>query len=250
MQQTTYTLTVASSVLLAGAASTLNAAATAVPAPPANPKWEVTAAAGLTLTDGNSDTILLTGNVLGTRKSKMDEWALGVDGAYGEDSGDKNNETLHGFIQYNRLLSDRLYIYGRVDGLHDGIADIDYRFTFSPGVGYYFIKTDKTRLSGEVGPGFVTEKQGGRSRSYWTLRVAERFEHKFNEKTKIWQSLEWLPAVDDFNDYILNGEVGLDTALTQKLSLRTFLQNSYDNTPAPGRERNDLKLVTGLAYKF
>ncbi len=119
-----------------------------------------------------------------------------------------------------------------------------------PGVGYYFIKDDKTRLSGEVGPGFIFERQGGVNDSYLTLRLAERFEHKFTAKTRLWQSLEFLPQVNDFKNYIINAEIGLETDLTDKMSLRTFLQDTYDNVPAPGRKKNDLQLVTASAYKF
>jgi hypothetical protein len=27
-------------------------------------------------------------------------------------------------------------------------------------------------------------------------------------------------------------------------------QDTFDNEPAPGREKNDLKLMTGVEYKF
>jgi putative salt-induced outer membrane protein YdiY len=226
----------------------LTALGQAQPEPP--PAWEKSAALGLTLTRGNSDTVLFTGNVLGTRKSKVDEWTLGADAAYGKNQDVKNNETLHGFVQYNRLFTENWYGYGRLDGLHDGVADLEYRFTFSPGVGYYFIKNENRRLSLEGGPAFIYEKQGPKSRGYLAFRAGEKFEQKLNDKTKIWQTLEFLPQVDRLSNYILNGEIGVDTALTQKLSLRSFLQDSFDNEPAPGRKKNDLKLVTALAYKF
>jgi putative salt-induced outer membrane protein len=222
----------------------------AAPVPPPPPKWEKSAALGLTLTEGNSDTLLVTGNLLASRKGERNEISLGADGAYGENNDVKNNETLHGFAQYNRLFSDRFYGYARLDGLHDAIADVEYRFTFSPGVGYYFIKNERTRLSGEVGPGYIYEKQGDDERGYFIARLAERFDHKINDKTKIWQSLEFLPEIEDFDNYIINAEVGVDTQLTQKLALRSYLQDTYDNQPAPGRKKNDLKLVTALAWKF
>jgi putative salt-induced outer membrane protein len=238
------------SCVLAATAPTMAFGQATTPAPEPAPKWEKSAALGLTLTRGNSDTILFTGNVLGTKKSKVDEWSIGADAAYGKDRGVKNNEMLHGFVQYNRLFTENWYGYGRLDGLHDAIADLDYRFTLSPGVGYYFIKNESSRLSLEGGPAFIYERQGNHSRGYLAARVAERFEQKLNDKTKIWQSLEFLPQVDRLSNYILNGEIGVDTALTQKLSLRSYLQDTYDNEPAPGRKKNDLKLVTALAYKF
>jgi putative salt-induced outer membrane protein len=220
------------------------------PAPPTNPPWESSAGLGFTLTRGNSDTLLFTGNLQTSKKAVSYEINAGADATYGEIESKKNAESFHGFGQYNRLFAERWYGYFRIDGLHDAIADVEYRFTLGPGLGYYFIKTDQNRLSAEVGPAFIYEKQGSDTKGYFTARVGERFEHKFSEKARLWQTVEFLPQVDDFDNYIINGEIGVETPLTRKLSLRTYLQDTYDNQPAPGRKKNDLKLVTGIAYKF
>lgn len=212
--------------------------------------WERSASIGMTLTSGNSDTVLFTARAQAVRKSEKGEWDIGADGSYGENGGEKNNESAHGYVQYNHLFSERTFGYLRVDGLYDAIADIDYRVTLSPGIGYYLIKNERTFLSVEAGPGYVFEQVGGESDHYATLRFAEKFEHKFNDKTRIWQSLEVLPQVDDFDNFIVNAEVGVETALTEKSSLSVYAQNTYDNQPAPGREENDLKVVTAIVFKF
>jgi putative salt-induced outer membrane protein YdiY len=137
-----------------------------------------------------------------------------------------------------------------VDGLHDAVADFKYRVTLSPGAGYYFIKETNTTLSGEVGPGVIFERLGTNDHTYMTLRLAEKFEHKFSDRVRLWQSLEFLPQVDKFNNWILNAEVGVETKMSAKLGLRVFALDTYDNQPAPGRKKNDLKLVTALAYHF
>jgi putative salt-induced outer membrane protein YdiY len=62
--------------------------------------------------------------------------------------------------------------------------------------------------------------------------------------------VEYLPQVDRWGNYIINSEIGVDTALTKKTSLKVFAIDSYDNEPAPGRKKNDLKLVTAIGYKF
>jgi putative salt-induced outer membrane protein YdiY len=213
-------------------------------------RWEKSASAGLTLTKGNSDTLLFTADILAARKWAHDELNLGASVSYGEDHDVKNNEAVRGFSQWNHLFTDRFYGYLRLEALHDAIADVEYRVTLSPGAGYYFIKNDTTRLSGEVGPGIVFEKQGREESQYFTARIAERFEHKLNDRAKIWQSLEFLPQVDDLNNFIINAEVGVEAALTKKLSLRVLAQDTYDREPAPGRKQNDIKLVSGVAWKF
>lgn len=214
--------------------------------------WEHSIGLGFSLTKGNSDTITATANWLSQKKWEKNEIRMGANGTYGENDGEKSAQYAQVFGQYNRLFGpdDRMFGYLRVDGYHDDIADIEYRFIISPGVGYYFIKNAKTSLSGEVGPGWVFEKKGNDTDDYFTIRFAERFEHKFNERVKLWQSVEFLPQVSDFENYIINAEIGVDSAFSKKLSLRVFVQDTYTSRPAEGRDENDVKLVTALAYKF
>ena len=220
------------------------------PALQKEPGWEKSAALGFTLTRGNSKTLLFTGNIQATKKSAENEWNLGADATYGENEDVKNAENLRGYAQYNRLFTERFFGYLRLEAFHDDIADVDYRITLGPGVGYYFIKEKDISLRTEAGPAFVHEKQGGSSDNYVTLRLAERFDWKINERAKIWQGLELLPQVDDWDNFIINAEIGLETGITTQLSLRTYLQDTYDNEPAPDRQKNDLKFVTAIAYKF
>lgn len=244
---------------LAGAIATSGTALAddATPPPPKS-LWDSSAALGLTLTRGNSDTVLFTANIKTETKRPKYELSLGADATYGEDHNVKNNETVHGFTQYNYLFTDRFYGYARVDGLHDGIAEIKYRFTIGPGAGYYFIKNNTTQLSAEGGPGIITERvketTGATSewtdRTYFTLRAAEKFEHKLNDKAKIWQSVEILPQVDDFNNFIVNAEAGIETAISKHTGLRVYVQDSYDNVPSDSRKKNDVKLVSALSWKF
>ncbi len=226
-------------------------------------RWESTAGLGLTLTRGNSDTVLVTANFLTQKKDPITEWAFGADGAYGENKVEttvgntttsrdvKNNESLHAFGQYNHLFNERFFGYARIEGLHDGIADLDYRLTLSPGAGYYFIKQKETTLAGEAGPGLTLQQLGGAATTYATLRLAERFEHKFaSHGARLWQNIELLPQVNKVDNYLVNAEIGIAAPLSKKISLQTYLDDNYVNEPATGRKANDVKLVSGITYKF
>jgi putative salt-induced outer membrane protein YdiY len=219
--------------------------------PPPKYPWNSTAGAGLTLTRGNSDTLLATINVQTDRKTPKNEITLGADGAYGEANSIENVDTLHGFSQYNYLFSDRFFGYVRVEALHDGIADLQYRITAGPGAGYYFIKETNTTFAGEIGSSFVTERLGGMDQNYETLRLAERYEYKFaNYGARFWENVEVLPQVNKFDNYQLNAEAGVEASLTQTISLKTFLDDNFNNEPAAGRQKNDVKLVSGISVKF
>ncbi len=230
-------------------------------------QWETSAAAGLTLTRGNSETLLGNLTVNSSRKWPRDEVLLGASATYGEQTVEETVTTVggnkiqkdktetttanaNGFAQYNHLFTDEFYGGLRLSILHDSIADVEYRVTISPLVGYYVIKNPRTQLAFEAGPSLVLEKQGHDRDEYVALRFAERFEHKFSDKAKMWQSVEYLPEIEHFHNYIVNFEIGAEASLTEKLSLRGVIQDTYDNDPAEGRKNNDIKLITSLVYKF
>jgi putative salt-induced outer membrane protein YdiY len=222
------------------------------------PKWVSSAALGVTLTRGNSDTTTISLSALTDRKWAMNELSLGADGLYGNEKNPGASSTtetadlLHGFIQYNRSITDHFYVYGRVDGLHDGIADIQYRLTLSPGLGYYLIKEKNTELGLEVGPSWIDEKLGHTYLNYAAFRVAEKFRQTLSDRARVWESLEYLDEVDKLGNYIENLEIGIEADLNKKknLSLRVTFDDTYNNAPAPDRLKNDIKLITAIAYKF
>jgi len=222
MKPATLWITTSAFCLAVAASSTFGQDATVTNAAPKSPPWDISAAAGLTLTRGNSKTLLTTANLTGARKWDQNELGLGVDGAYGENNNVENVESLHGFGQYNRLFTERFFGYLRIEGLHDGIADIDYRCSVGPGAGYYFLKGTNTALRAEVGPGYIYERDSnGSTYSYMSLRLAERFDQKISATAKIWETVEILPQVDKFSNYIINSEFGVEAAMTTKLSLQT-----------------------------
>jgi putative salt-induced outer membrane protein YdiY len=258
-------------ILLAGALAAqaqTNSTSTNQPpsgAAPAQPKvaapangWKSSVAVGLSIARGNTDTTLASIMATTEKKWLQNDLAFGADGLYGETrlpnepKATETAETIHGFSQYNRLFTDRFYGYARADGFHDGIADIKYRVTLAPGVGYFFVTNKTVDLCGEIGPGYIREQLDGETESFATLRIAEKLHYIISPHAKAWETVEILPQINDFDNYIVNAEVGVEAGLTKgnKLSLRTVLQDSYNNVPAAGRLKNDLKLIASLAYKF
>ena len=185
-------------------------------------------------------------------QNPADQRVLAVPHHAGATESTVNANYAHGFAQYNRLFSDRIYAFARVEARHDDLADLAYRVALSPGAGYYLIKKTNMDLCFEAGPGYVFEKLGSVENDYATLRAGEKFHYALSDRARLWQTLEWQPQVDKFNNYVANAEIGLEADLTKdkKFALRTFLQDTYANEPAPGREKNDVKLVTSVAYKF
>jgi putative salt-induced outer membrane protein len=224
--------------------------------------WESSVSLGLTLTRGNSHTLLYSGTYQTEKKTPENEYKLGISGAYGSQNSQENVNNYGGYGQWNHLFSDRFYGYARVDVLRDIIADIDYRVNIGPGVGYYLIKSASTTFSVEAGAGETFERLGETSlvgtnyvhsyenQSFATIRFADNFEHKFNDRARIWQKCEVLPQIDKLQNYVVNFEIGVEASIVKSLALKTYLDDMYQSEPAAGRYRNDVKLVSALSYKF
>jgi len=230
------------------------------PALEAKKSWETLAAAGLTITRGSHDTLLVTAGLNTSRKWDKDEAAFGISGAYGEDNNNAqkhtapNTEFIQGFGQYNRLFTERFYGGLRLDASSDGISDLAYRVTLTPLAGYYLIKSTNTTLAVEVGPSLVTQQYNGQDNdTYCGIRFAERFEHQLTDSSKIWQSLSYVPQVDDWmGNYTATFEAGIDTAITKdkKWKLRVVFQDIYSSQVPAGIDNNELRLVAGTGYTF
>jgi putative salt-induced outer membrane protein YdiY len=44
--------------------------------------------------------------------------------------------------------------------------------------------------------------------------------------------------------------MGIETKITETITFKVSFENRYESNPAEGKEKNDLKLITGLSYKF
>ena len=214
------------------------------------PAWKSEVTLGLAMTRGNQDTLLVNGKIQTKKSLGLNEYSAGLDGAYGENNSVKNYELLHAFGQMDHFFTRRFFEFGRLDGLHDGIKDIDYRFAVSPGLGYYLLRQTNLSLALEGGPSVVSDRQGNADSVYAALRTAERFEFKLNKTAKFWEGVEYIPQLDRMDNFIVNVEVGVESSLTKTLALQVSLQDNFANDPAPGFENNDLRLVSGISYKF
>ncbi len=212
--------------------------------------WELTLAAGTALNSGNSDTRLSTACAIYEYKGKVHEFLFSADTAYGTDKGSASVDNSNGKADYHFRFSKLTYALADVTGARDGIADLQYRFIASPGLGFYAIKNDTMSLGFEAGPGFLVERKGSVDDNAWTGRVAERGEWQALATSKIWESVEYVPHLDDFEQYLITAEAGVQSAITTLLNVRLVVKDSYDNEPAPGRKSNDVSIMGALAIRL
>jgi putative salt-induced outer membrane protein YdiY len=225
---------------------------------PPPPKWTGSLLANGMITRGNSETTNLGASLNAVRRSEQDRITLEAGVAYGRekdrDTGIESDtvNNMFGFGKYDYFLSKKLYLYGSVRAERDEIADLDLRFTPSVGVGYQWYETPTFNLSSEAGLAWVYEdyrEQG--SSDHFAARLAYHVDWTPHKAVKLFHNLEWLPALDEpFDNYNLNADAGVRATIVQSFFAEAKVELRYDSTPAPGKEKDDLRFLFGLGWTF
>jgi hypothetical protein len=58
---------------------------------------------------------------------------------------------------------------------------------------------------------------------------------------------DYLPAVDDWGDYVIRTAAGLSVPLVAPVAARIGIVDTYDSTPSGGADKNSLNLDTTLS---
>lgn len=215
-----------------------------------NEEWARSGTFGLNQTRGNSETLLQRVGARAERIEERYEWLFEFEWTYGESDKEKSAEFGRLGAEHKRLLKSRAYIDFMAEISYDAIAKLDYRVVTGPALGYFLLRNETFRLSAEAGPSYVAQKQGDARDNFFAIRIAEDFDWRVNDRARIWQRIEYVPRIDDFEQFLLNSEIGLESALSAALSLGVSLQHRHDSAPAEGAKRNDLYLVSTLKFAF
>jgi putative salt-induced outer membrane protein len=213
--------------------------------------WRADVALGGNFNQGNANSSMFNLRASAVREAERDRLTLIASADWGETEGERSAEKASGSVNYRRTIHDRLYWLVNFDADYDALADLDYRFTLSPGLGYHLIKDEDMELSFEGGPAYVLEQfRDQDANSTVRGRLAQEFVYRLNSRVRLFQNSEFLYNFQDMGDWILTGELGIETSLTDRLALRLTGRDRYANEPAQGRRKNDLSVIGSLVYKF
>lgn len=222
--------------------------------------WDKNLGVGFSYTDGNANTSDLNVTGMLSRDYERNIWDFRFVYSYGEgDQGESaDTRTDRSVIKnqaladatYKRLLNERLFVGAGSSFRYDEIAEIDYRVNAGIFVGMFLVRNDAVRLSVELGPSHVFEQVGGVYNQYMAPRFGNTLEWEISSTARLFQSAELLLDASDSENYIINGELGLESAINSMFSVIMVFREAYDNQPAEGLVRNDLAFITSLNMTF
>lgn len=230
--------------------------AAAAPSTPADPPtffrgWKWNAEFGLNGSSGNTETLNFRAGLNGKRETSKYDTTLGLTYAYGSEDGNKSKDRFEATARNDWKLDApwRLFAQGKLES--DYFQDWDWRWSAYAGVGYEFIKSDKTTLMGRAGAGASQEIGGSENKIVPEALLGLDYTHKFNERNDIFANIDFYPALDRFGPYRFNTKAGWQILVDEKsnMSLKLGVEDRYDSTPE-GRRRNDVDYFVLLVFSF
>lgn len=218
--------------------------------------WDKTISAGLTGSDGNTDSLNVYASFDTGYENKTDRWDINADVFYSENEGINTTNYYQAEITKDWLVPGERHFYwaqGKYE--NDRFTGWEERTSGYVGLGYEFITKDDPQdytLIGRLGVGgayeagvineFTPELFLGLE-GEWTIDDDSALQYY----TYFYPSLD--PAFSDFrNTSGVAYQVSVDKA--KGLSLKVGAENQYNSAAAPGTEENDLKYYLALVVDF
>lgn len=216
-------------------------------------KWSDQAELSFVNTGGNTDVTSLAGKNL--LKHAFSEDVVGsweIAALYGKTEGVKTAERYATEFRLDYTYTEQIYLAGIGGWFKDEFAGIESSYYLGPAIGYKYLTGPQHFLAGEVGLYYVTEDYINNTNSdYPQGRLFGLYEYAFTEKNKFSQSLEFLYDFEDSDNYRINSETALISALSGYFSLKASYVIRYNNEPVPSTlDDTDTILAVALVANF
>jgi putative salt-induced outer membrane protein YdiY len=169
------------------------------------------------------------------------------------DDGERTTENeAKGMLRGEYDIIPRLYWYGSQDAEYDEIESLSYRLVPKTGLGYRFWDTETFLFQLDMGGAYVYENFfGSDDAGYFSIAFGKllEWEMPWLESSLRWKT-DYLPAVDDWGDFLVRSEAALLVPMISWLKFRIAVSETHDSTPADGADKNTLATTAGLAAVY
>ncbi len=144
-------------------------------------------------------------------------------------------ESYFANLRYDHTLSEQLFWFG-IGGWDRNVpSGIDSRAMLSGGLGYWWIKEDRTKFRTDLGLGYtkikpVLETPGFEDR-FGTWSLGASFEKKFLATSGFTSNLQITDSLKNSKDYLLVWQNALTVSMNAHLALQVGYNLTYKNLP-------------------
>jgi putative salt-induced outer membrane protein len=251
------------SVLMRGFIGTLaTAAAIAAHADDPPSGWSGKGQAGYVMSRGNSDTD--AANVKFDLNLLRNDWKhnLLLDGLFGRSTGITSAERWDLRLQSSYQINARLFSFAALSYQDDRFSGFQYQASASGGMGYKFINSDTTNLSGQLGVGYrslrpellikdvtgaVIDRIAQQTQTEVVATAGVDFSHRFNTSTKL---TDKLVSESGSSNVSIRNDLALEVKMNKKLSLAAGFSVLENTKPPAGLKQTDTITTLNVVYGF
>jgi len=224
--------------------------------------WTGKGEAGLLIARGNADST--SANAKLALAHEVGDWKnsayLGF--LYGKSGEFATAQRFEAKWETDRKISERMFWFGALRGEQDKFSGFAYQATLSTGIGYKFIDTDATKLTGTFGIGYrrlrpellgkdadghiiSREKLDAEGDAIATAGLD--FSHALTSTTKI---------VDKFfietgsKNTLTSNDIALQVAMSDNLALSVGYGIRHNSDPPAGSKKTDQLTTLNLVYNI
>lgn len=205
-------------------------------------RWKYQAGADLSGRSGNSDGFSTALHFRATLEGRVDRLEFYGSYNYTETGGVRSADEVKAGTRFTSYFSEKMGWFIRSEMERDTFEGIDFRSTSAGGLSYRFIRQPRMELEGSAGLSYRYDSyMVGGSEKFPGLDFGLRFVWQFAEWGRLTTLASFVPSIDDFNDFLLEQDSGLDIPLGKSdfWTLRVGLNNKYNNRPDADRRSLD-----------
>jgi len=217
--------------------------------------WSGYLDAGLSTTRGNSQVLNFALAAKAVRRTTRDVITVYASSIFANNGTAGPTVTtanaIGGGVRMDLNVTNRVFIFGFTDFLHDQFQRLDLRNVLGGGIGYHVVKTKATLFDVYGGGAYdqafysipLTRRDG-------EILAGESLSHAFNERTKFSERFEVFPNVSTVGEYRTTFDANVNSKLYRWLSWQISFNDGYVSNPPGGVKKNDMVLSTGLHLIF
>ncbi|MBP5791018.1 MAG: DUF481 domain-containing protein [Kiritimatiellae bacterium] len=227
-------------------------------------KWHGSANLAATATRGNTigESVSFEADV--RRRWEKDRFTAST-GYYFSQSGDSRETKRKDTSRYELMAQEdhfwtgeKFYSYVKGKYEFDRIMELNYRYRLGAGLGYQWLEKDDfghgpLSFSQELGAEWIEERYKPIAKDdYCALRYAHHFAWGITavDGMDFTHNFEYLPQVDDWENYLINADVALVYAFRPDWQLKLAAEWNYHSRVADGIKRSDIRYILALGYKW
>ncbi len=205
-------------------------------------RWKYELGVDLSGRSGNTDRFSSAVRGSATLESTVDILRFYAAYERGEVDGETTADEILGGVSYTSYFYEDLGWYARMEIERDEFEGIDLRTTVAGGLSYRILNEPHHSLESRLGLGYRYENYlDGTSDDQPTLDVGLLHSWQFSPWARVRNELTYQPDLQDFSDYLLNQDSGLEMPLGRAdwWVLRVGVANAYNSKPHADRKKRD-----------